>query len=103
MPPLSLQTIKQQIKLPAFLDEVITLETLDKHLELFPCERIHLLKVDVEGFEMNVFRGGRNSLNSTYIDFIQFEFGNGMLQTSTSFLDFMEMFHKNYYFLFCFE
>jgi hypothetical protein len=47
---------------------------------------------------MNVFRGGSNSLNSTYIDFIQFEFGNGMLQTSTSFLDFWEMFHENYYF-----
>ena len=95
---LSLKTMEQQIDSSTFEKEVVCLETLDKHLELYPCERIHILKVDVEGHEMCVFRGGQHMLNSLQINFIQFEFGNGSLQASTTFCDFWDAFHNSYNF-----
>ena len=50
-----------------------TLDALAAELGL---ERIHFLKVDVEGNELSVLRGARALLSKESIDFIQIEFGH---------------------------
>jgi FkbM family methyltransferase len=47
--------------------------TLDEFCESEGIERINFLKVDVEGFELNVFRGAQRLLREQRIDYICFE------------------------------
>jgi FkbM family methyltransferase len=49
--------------------------TLDSICESEGIERIHFLKIDVEGYELNVLKGAERMLQSEAIDVIQFEFG----------------------------
>jgi hypothetical protein len=50
---------------------VTTIDTLMAELSI---DRIHLLKIDVEGFEAEVLRGARCAIRDKKIDLIQFEF-----------------------------
>lgn len=52
----------------------ITVTTLDSFVEENDIRHIDLLKIDVEGGEMNVLLGARKSLDKKMIDFIHFEF-----------------------------
>ena len=48
--------------------------TLDEFVTENKIRKVHLLKIDVEGNEMNVLRGAKKSLEKDIFDVIQFEF-----------------------------
>ncbi len=50
-------------------------ETLDRYAERNGIDRIDLLKIDVEGFELDVLSGAENSLAAKKISFIYLEVG----------------------------
>jgi len=54
--------------------------------------RIDLLKIDVEGHELDVLRGSRRALERGIVKLIQFEFGGCNLDTRTTFQDFFYLF-----------
>ena len=60
--------------------------------------RIHFLKLDIGGHEIAALNGAKKMIENKNIDFIQFEFGNGSLQASTTFCDFWDAFHNSYNF-----
>jgi FkbM family methyltransferase len=69
----------------------VSVVTLDDYCGQHRIDRIDLLKIDVEGFELNVLRGAKRLLDGGSIDAIQFEF-NEMNVVGHSFLnDFMTL------------
>lgn len=48
----------------------VSLDTIDNFCELNKISRIHLLKTDTEGFDLNVLKGAENLLRNQKIDFI---------------------------------
>lgn len=73
-------------------------ESLFKTLEQYCCEnkidKINFLKLDVEGHELNVLKGGQHFLPK--IDFIQFEFGGCNIDSRTYFQDFYYLLKDNF-------
>lgn len=55
--------------------ETIELSTLDAYCKLHDVQSIDLLKVDVEGHELEVFKGGAGLFQQQAIRMIQFEYG----------------------------
>ena len=53
---------------------VVPCTTGDEYVSSHSIDRIHLLKVDVEGHEMEVLRGFRGSFEREAVDVVQFEF-----------------------------
>jgi FkbM family methyltransferase len=69
---------------PSFVtskEETVTLTTLDAYVKESETDRIDLLKIDVEGHELNVLKGSVVSLATGIIRCIQFEYG-GTFQDS---------------------
>lgn len=60
-------------------------------------ERIHFLKIDVEGHELAVLRGARKMIEDRKIDYIQFEFGGCNIDSRTFFQDFWYLLHEKYH------
>jgi len=80
--------------------ENVKLDTLDNYCFENKLERIHLLKVDVEGHEMEVLRGGEVIFSSNAIEMVLFEFGGCNIDTRTFLQDFFYFFreqHMNLY------
>ena len=69
----------------------IEVKSLDGFLESEGIDRITYLKIDVEGHELKVLEGAKNALSEGRVDNIQFEFGEGMLESRVFFRDFWEM------------
>jgi FkbM family methyltransferase len=67
--------------------ETVHFDTLDNYCKLNKIEHIDLLKLDVEGNEINVLKGGSNVLQKGLISHITFEFGGPDIDTRTSFKD----------------
>ena len=67
--------------------EPIELITLDDFCAKRGISRIHLLKLDVEGGEVDALRGASRLLESDAIDMIQFEFGQPSIGARTYFAD----------------
>ncbi|MDJ1491962.1 FkbM family methyltransferase [Cytophagaceae bacterium DM2B3-1] len=57
---------------------------------------VHFMKIDVEGNELAVLKGGKKLLESQQIDFIQFEFGSRNIDSRTYFEDFFNLLGGNY-------
>ncbi|MEW6665504.1 MAG: FkbM family methyltransferase [Thermodesulfobacteriota bacterium] len=74
--------------------EAVEVETLDTYCAANSIDRIHLMKVDVEGHELDVFLGCRRMLASHAIDLISFEFGGCNIDTKTFFRDYYDFFQK---------
>ncbi len=72
--------------------ERIVVDTLDDYCLRRGVERIDLLKLDVEGHELDVLEGGRSTLADGRVAMISFEFGGCNIDSRTYFQDF-------YYFL----
>lgn len=76
--------------------EPITLVTLDQFCEQHDIRHIDLLKLDVEGGELDALRGAARLLESKAIDMIQFEFGQGSLGARTYFSDLFSLLSGRY-------
>ena len=76
------------------LRETVAMDTLDHYREQMHIMHIHLLKVDVEGHEMDVFLGGITAFEQEMIDMVSFEFGGCNIDTRTPFRDFFYFFQE---------
>lgn len=76
--------------------EEIKLRRLDDFCEEIGIDKIHLLKLDVEGNEFNILMGAKRSIESNLIYFIQFEFGGCNIDSRTYFQDFFYLLNPNY-------
>jgi FkbM family methyltransferase len=64
---------------------------LDEFIGKNKIKKIHLLKIDVEGYELNVLKGLENSLNNNIINIIQFEFNVHNIDNKVFMRDFFEI------------
>ncbi|MBI1866270.1 MAG: FkbM family methyltransferase [Candidatus Staskawiczbacteria bacterium] len=76
--------------------EEVAIRRLDDFCRENNVEHIHLLKIDVEGNELNVLRGAEKIITSGMADFIQFEFGGTDIDSRTFFKDFFDFLNPNY-------
>jgi len=77
------------------VEEIETI-TLDDYVANNNISRIDLLKMDVEGHELDVLNGAINSLKNNIIGCIQFEFGGANIDTRYFFQDFWYFLVKKY-------
>jgi len=68
--------------------ETINTQTLDGFCTEHAIDRIHFLKLDVEGHELKCLQGARSMTGAGNIDFIQFEFGGCNIDSRTYLQDF---------------
>lgn len=76
--------------------EEIKLSTIDNYCKHNNIDRIHFLKLDIEGHELKALKGAEQMLSKKKIDFIQFEFGGCNIDSRTYFQDFFYMLKPNY-------
>lgn len=72
----------------------VEITTIDRYCVEHGIERIHLLKIDVEGHEFDVITGAQGMLEKGSIDMISFEFGGTNIDTRTFFRDFWYLLTK---------
>ncbi len=73
--------------------EQVRVDTVDDYCESNGVDNINLLKIDVEGHEMDVLRGAKRMLSRSAVDMISFEFGCNV-DTRTYLRDFFQFFKK---------
>ncbi|MGC9954234.1 MAG: FkbM family methyltransferase [Rhizomicrobium sp.] len=76
------------------MTEEIRCRTLDSVVEEANIGHIDLLKIDVEGHELDVLRGAMKTLERGQIDLVQFEFGGCNLDTRTTLKDYFYFFQS---------
>jgi FkbM family methyltransferase len=76
--------------------EEVQVTTLDEICRQEHIERIDLLKIDTEGFEMDVLLGASDMLNAGRISSLQFEFGHTFLATPYHFHDIWNLLTARY-------
>ena len=76
--------------------EQIKLSTIDAYCKINQIDRIHFLKLDIEGHELKALNGAAKMINSKKIDIIQFEFGGCNIDSRTYFQDFFYLLKDNY-------
>lgn len=72
--------------------ESVRLERGDSYVDQHGIQRIDLLKIDVEGWEMSVLNGFSNSFEQGLIRCCQFEFGHAHIERRENFRDFYRFF-----------
>jgi len=72
--------------------ETIEIETIDRYCKANGIDRINLLKIDIEGHELDALAGARGMFENRMIDLVTFEFGGGNIDTKTYFQDFWYFF-----------
>lgn len=70
------------------MTETVELKTVDGFCAEQGVEHIDLLKLDVEGHELNALKGASSLIESSSVDYIQFEFGGCNIDSKTYFKDF---------------
>ncbi|NOT76822.1 MAG: FkbM family methyltransferase [Cyclobacteriaceae bacterium] len=76
--------------------ETIELTTLDEFCEENEIEYIDFLKLDVEGHELAVLRGGRKMFEEGKVKMVQFEFGGCNIDSRSFFRDYFDFFKKDF-------
>jgi FkbM family methyltransferase len=76
------------------VEENVDIDTLDNLVDRLNITFIDLLKIDVEGHELDVLNGARQCLAERRIQMVQFEFGGCNLDTRTTFQDFFYFFKE---------
>lgn len=76
------------------LSENVKVETIDQYCHDRNIQHIDLLKIDVEGHELDVLTGARGMLESSAISMISFEFGGCNIDTRTFVQDFYYFFRQ---------
>lgn len=74
----------------------VEIKTIDGFLNEKNIPKIDYLKIDVEGHELKVLEGAKNALDTGKIDFIQFEFGESMIDSRVFFRDFWQLLNEKY-------
>lgn len=74
--------------------ENIQLTTLDNYCEKNDIKSIHLIKLDVEGHELDVLKGSAKMFESRSIKIVTFEFGGTNIDTRTYLQDFFYFFKE---------
>lgn len=64
-----------QVMVTGYDGRVITVNTTTVDSEYCHHQRLHILKLDIEGEEVNAIRGAKRMISEGRIDFIQFEYG----------------------------
>jgi len=72
--------------------EKVNLDTLENYCETRRIEKIDFLKVDVEGHELEVFKGGRSLFVEDRVRMIQFEYGGCNIDSKVLLKDIFEFF-----------
>jgi len=76
--------------------EMVSIKTIDGFLAEKNIPYIDLLKLDIEGNELNALMGANDALNSGKIKAIQFEFGTCNIDSRTFFRDFWNLLSPKY-------
>ena len=81
-----------------FMDksEPIKLSTIDNYCQYNNIDKIHFLKLDIEGHELSALKGAKLMIDNKKIDFIQFEFGGCNIDSRTYFQDFYYLLKDKY-------
>jgi len=74
------------------LSEKVKISTIDDYCSTHQIDRIDLLKIDVEGHELDVLKGGNAMFAKSAVDMVMFEFGGCNIDTRTFFQDFFFFF-----------
>lgn len=74
--------------------ETVKIDTIDHYCSENAINRIHLLKIDVEGHELDVLAGARKMFDAKSVDIVTFEFGGCNIDTRTFFQDFWYFFRE---------
>jgi len=80
--------------------EIVDISTVDAYCEANRISDITLLKIDVEGHELDVLRGATEMMAKKAIGTIIFEFGGCNIDTRTFFQDYWYFFRDNNMFLY---
>ena len=78
---------------PDYTEKVI-IRTLDEVVSEYSISEIDLLKIDVEGHELDVIKGAQNTLSLRKIKFLQFELGGASIETNTTLKDIYDVLSK---------
>ncbi len=76
----------------------IKIKTIDSFCKENSIDKIDLLKIDVEGNELNVLKGAKKMIKDKKIKKIQFEFGGCNIDSKVFLKDFWYLLHKDYNF-----
>ncbi|MDD3953328.1 MAG: FkbM family methyltransferase [Lentisphaeria bacterium] len=74
--------------------EVIKINTIDHYCADKAIHHVHLLKLDIEGHEMDALTGAKGMFDAKSIDVVAFEFGGCDIDTRTFFQDFWYFFRE---------
>ncbi|APB34987.1 FkbM family methyltransferase [Gloeomargarita lithophora Alchichica-D10] len=72
----------------------IKLKRMDSYIQEKCIEHIHFVKLDVEGHELNALNGFGDYLNGSFIDFIQFEYGETYFDAHIRLLEIYQLLQK---------
>jgi FkbM family methyltransferase len=75
--------------------ETVKIDTVDNYCAGHGVDYIHLLKIDIEGHEMDLLWGAKNMIEKKAIGMVTFEFGGCNIDTRTYYKDFFYFFRKN--------
>lgn len=70
------------------LNENISIKKLDDFCSTNSIKKIDLLKIDVEGYELEILRGAQKMIDGNNVEMLQFEFGGCNIDSKTYFRDF---------------
>lgn len=73
--------------------ETVEVDTIDNYCLNRGIDHIHLLKIDIEGHELDALAGAKRMLDNRSVDIITFEFGGCNIDTRTFFQDFWYLFN----------
>ncbi len=74
--------------------ETIKIDTVDNYCSANNITKINLLKIDVEGHELDVLAGANRMIQQKALDIIAFEFGGCNIDTRSFFQDFYYFFNQ---------
>jgi FkbM family methyltransferase len=72
--------------------ETVAINTIDNYCAENAIDNIHLLKIDIEGHELDALAGARQMFEKKAIDIVTFEFGGCNIDTRTFLQDFWYFF-----------
>jgi FkbM family methyltransferase len=78
------------------LSEKVSIEMLDDYCRSHEINEINLLKLDVEGHELDVLQGAVEMFEKRSINMVSFEFGGGNIDSRTFFQDFYYFFNEHH-------